>query len=92
MTFLRVLSEIKGANVKVPNMIKRSNEPETTVKHILCDCKCNLCNNETCNNETYQCECKNCSTCKKDYSGNTSTSISENGKYLKSIAEFSVIV
>ena len=43
------------------------------------------------NNETNQCECKNYRTCKKDYSWNPRTCICENSKYLKSIANDSVI-
>ena len=42
-------------------------------------------------NETCQCECKNYRRCKKDYSWNPSTCICENGKYLKSIADTSVV-
>ena len=44
------------------------------------------------NNETCQCECKYYRTCTNDYSRNPSTCICENGKYLKSIADVSVIV
>ena len=43
------------------------------------------------NNETCQCECKYCCACKKDYSWNPSTCICENGKFLKSIANNSII-
>ena len=42
-------------------------------------------------NGTCQCECKNYHKCKKDYSWNPSTCICENSKYLKSIADTSVI-
>ena len=38
-----------------------------------------------------QCECKNYSTCKKDYSWNPSTCICEDSKYLKNCADTSVI-
>ena len=43
------------------------------------------------NNKTCQCECKNYRECKKDYSWNPSASSCENSKYLKSIADTSVI-
>ena len=38
-----------------------------------------------------QCECKNYRTCKKYYSWKSSICICENDKYLKSIADTSVI-
>ena len=65
-------------------------------KHISYDCKSKF-NSTTCssnqkwNNETCQYECKNYRTCKKDYSWNPSTCICKNSKYLKSIADDSVI-
>ena len=34
------LSKTKDINVKVFNMITRTNEAKTMVKHISCDCKC----------------------------------------------------
>ena len=40
---------------------------------------------------TCQCECKHCHKCKKDYSWNPSKCICDNRKYLKSIANTSVI-
>ena len=43
------------------------------------------------NNKTCQCECKNCRKLKKHYSWSPSTCICENNKYLKSIADTSVI-
>ena len=65
-------------------------------KHISCECKWKL-NSATCNskqkwnNKTCQCECKIYRTCKKDYSWNPSTCICENSKYLKIVADTSVI-
>ena len=41
--------------------------------------------------KTCQLECINYRTCKKDYNWNPSTCICENSKYLKSIADSSVI-
>ena len=62
-------------------------------KYVSCDCKCKFksarCDsNQKWNNKTCQCECKNC---KKDYSWNPSPYHCENGKYLKSIVDDSVI-
>ena len=92
-----VPKKTKDINVKVFNVITNKNEAKTMAKHISCDCKY-IFNSTTCNsdqkwnNETCQCECKNYHTCKKDYSCNPSTCICENSKYLKSIADTSVIV
>ena len=77
-------------------MITNKNETTAMIEHISCDCKCKfnstICNsNQKWNNKTCQCECKNYRTCKKDYSWNPSTCICENSKYLKSIADTSVI-
>ena len=40
--------ETKYINFKVLNMIPNKNEAKTTIKHILCDCKCKF-NSTTCN-------------------------------------------
>ena len=78
-------------------MITRINEAKTLLKRISCNCNCKF-NNTTCNsnqkwnNETCPCECKNYCTRKKDYSQNPTTFICDNGKYLKCIADTSVIV
>ena len=47
--------------------------------------------NQKWNNETCHCDCKNHLMYKKDYGWNSSTCICENGEYLKSIADESVI-
>ena len=91
-----VPKETKDVNVKAFTMITNKNEAKAMERHISCDCKCKIycttCNsNQKWNNETYQCECKNYRNCKKDYSWNPSTCICENTKYLKSIADISVI-
>ena len=73
-------------------MIINKNE----ANYISRDCKCKL-NSATCksnrkwNNETSQCECKNYSAFKKDYSWNSSTCIYQNSKHLTGIADTSVI-
>ena len=85
----------KDINFKVFNKINKSKAKALT-NHISYFWKCKF-NSTTCssnrkwNNETYQCECKNYLTCKKDYGWNPSTFIYKNGKYLKSIANDSVI-
>ena len=77
-------------------MITNKSEVKTMRKHISCDCKCK-CNSRACNynqklnNKTCQWECKNYQKCKKDYTWNPSTCVCENSKYLKSIADTSVI-
>ena len=76
-TKICILIKTKDVNVKVFNMITNRKEAKIMVKHISCDCKCK------CNIDKCQCECKNYYTCKKDYSWNPSTSICENGNYLK---------
>ena len=65
-------------------------------KHISYNCKCKfnsatLNSTQKWNNETCECECKIYRTCKQDYSWNPSTCICGNDKYLKSIADFSVV-
>ena len=88
----------KDINVKVSvsNMITNTNEAKAMIKHISCDCNCKF-NSTNYNSsqkwtiETCQCDCKNYRICKKDYSWNPSTCICQNSKFLKSIADTSVI-
>ena len=47
--------------------------------------------NQKWNNEPCQCECRNYRNCKKDYNWNPRAYICENSKYLKSIADTSVM-
>ena len=82
--------------MKYFNMITNKHKAKKMAKHILCDWKYkfnsttdNL--NHKWNDEICQCECKSYGTCKKDYSWNPRTYICENSKYLKSIADTSVI-
>lgn len=66
------------------------------VKHIKCGYKCKF-NSITCNsnrrwnNDKCQYECKNYLTCKKFHIWSLNICIYENGKYLKIIADTSVI-
>ena len=84
-----VPKETKDINVKVFNIITNKNEVKILTKHIPCDCKCKFnsttCNsNQNWNSKACQCECRH-------YIWNPSTCICENIKYLKSIADTSVI-
>ena len=86
----------KDINVKAFNMITTKNEARTIAKHISCNCKYNF-NSTTCNSnkkwnkEACQCEGKNYHNCKNYFSWNLNTCICENRKYLKIIANTSVI-
>ena len=77
-------------------MITGINESKTLTKHISCQCKCKFdgtkCkSNKWWNNDKYQCECKKHHICEKDYVRNPATCNCENGKYLASIKDDSVI-
>ena len=88
--------ETKDIKVKVFKVIANKNEAKAMTKYISCDCECKF-NSKTCDSnrkwkdKTCQYECKNYSTFKKDSSWNPSTCICENSKYLKGIADTSVI-
>ena len=80
----------QDTNIKVFNMITNKNEAKTMTKRISCDCTCKFNStkynsNPNWNNEISQFECQNNCT------SNPSTCICENRKYLKSIADTSVI-
>ena len=67
----------KNINVKAFNMITNKNEANAMTEHISCDSKfkfnSTVCNSDQKgNNKSCQCEYKNCRTCQKDYSWNTS--------------------
>ena len=77
-------------------MITRINESKTLTKHMSCECKCKLdgtkCNsNQQWNNDICQCQCKKHHISEKDYVRNPATCNCENGKYLASIMDDSVI-
>ena len=90
-----VPKETKDINVKAFNMITNKDEAKAMTEHISCYCKCKF-NSTTCNsnqewnNKPRQCESKNYRKCKKDHCWHPSTSICENSKYLKSVADTSV--
>ena len=75
--------------------VSQENETQKMTKHISCDCKCKFSStlsNQKWNDKTSQFECKNYLKCKKDYSRNSSTCVCENSRYLKSVADTSVIM
>ena len=91
-TKICVPSETNNVNVKVFNKMARIYEAKKLIKYISCDYKWKFstttCNSDQkWNNDKCQCECEKYLTCKKNYS----TCICENSRYLKSIADDSVI-
>ena len=81
---------IKNLNLSVFNMIARTNESQTLIKHISYACKCKFhgrkCNsNQKWNNGKCRCRHKNLKEhylCKKYYIWNSAACSSGNGKYL----------
>ena len=77
-------------------MITVINESKTLTKHMSCECKCRFdvrkCNSDQWwNNDKCSCDCKKGHVCEKDYVWNPATCNRENGKYLASIMNDSVI-
>ena len=99
MTYLiRYVFQINTENLdlSVFSIITRINELKTLTEHISCECKCKFdeekCNsNQWWNNNKWRCEYKKYNICEKDYIWNISTCICENGKYLASVMDDSVI-
>ena len=77
-------------------MITGINESKTLTKHISCECKCRF-DGRKCNSDHWWnsnkcwCKCKKSHICEKDYVWNPATCNCENGKYLASIMDDSVI-
>ena len=77
-------------------MITNKYEAKTMTEHISCDCKFKF-YTTTCvskqkwNNKSCQWECENYHKCEKDYCWNPSICTCENSKYLKRVADTSVI-
>ena len=75
-----VPDKIKNANVKVSNLMSRTNKTRHIKFHKMCECKCRLdvsiCNNkQRWNDEKYRCECKELidkETCDKGFIWNPS--------------------
>ena len=77
-------------------MITGINESKASTKHVSCECKCifdgKKCNlNQKWNNDKCRCEFKKHHICERDYIWNPATCSCENGKYLASIIDDSVI-
>ena len=91
-----VPNKTEDLNLSMFNMITIINESNTLTKHISCECKCRFdgrkCNSDQWwNNKKCRCECKRNHACEKDYVWNPATGNFENGKYLASIMNDSVI-
>ena len=70
---------------------------KTLTKHTSCECKCKFdgtkCKSyQWCNNNKCPCQCKKHKVCEKDYVWNPATCNYENGKYLSSIMDDSMII
>ena len=91
-----VPNKTKDLNLSLFNMIAGINESKTLTNHISCECKCKF-NGRKCNsdqwwkNDKCRCQCKNFHLCEKSYVWNPATCNCENGKYLASIMDDSVI-
>ena len=90
-----VPNKTEDLNLSMFNMSTGINDSETLTKHVSCACKCRFdgrkCNsNQEWNNDKFRCECKK-HICEKDYIWNPATCSCENGKYLASIIDDSVI-
>ena len=84
-------------NLSVFNRITEINQSKTLTKHISCECKCKFegrkCNSgQLWNNDKCWSECKKYHVCEKEYIWNSAKCSCENGKYLASIMDGSVIM
>ena len=89
-------TEQKDLNLIVLNVIKGINESKTLIRHISYKCKCRFggrkCNSDQkWNNNKCLCQCKKHHICEKDYIWNPVTYSCQNGKYLATITDNSVI-
>ena len=93
---MRLKQSRRDLNMHVFNMATKKNESKIITKDISCKCKgifdgrkCN--SNQKWNNDKCGCELKKHNICEKHYIWNPATCSTENGKYLTSIIENSVI-
>ena len=89
-------NKTEDLNLSAFNMITGINESKTLTKHISCACICKFdeakCkSNQWWNIHKCPCECKKQYICEKDYALNPATCNCENGKYLASIIDDSII-
>ena len=92
-----VPNKTEDLNLSMFNMITGINESKTLTKHISCKCKCRFdgrkCNSDQWwNNDKCWCKRKKRHVCEKDYVSHPPTCSCENGKYLASIMDDSVII
>ena len=92
-----VPNKTEELNLNVFSMITGINGSKTLTKHISCKCRCKfderICNSDQWgNNHKCQCECNKRHVCEKDYVRNPATSNCENGKYVASILDDTVIM
>ena len=93
-------NKTEDLNLSVFNIITGRNESKILSKHVSCECKCKFdgikCNsNQKWNNDKCWNGCKNPeehNACEKDYIWNHATCSCENGKYLASTIDNSVIM
>ena len=93
---LCVPNKLKDLNLIMFNMIKGINESKILIKHISCEWKRKFDgrkynSNQKWNNDKCRCDRKKHHICQKDYIWNPATCSCENGKYLASIIDNSVI-
>ena len=91
-----VPNKTEDLNLSVFNTIRGINESKSLTKHISYGYKCKFdgrkCNsNQWWDDDKCRCECKKRHVCEKDYIWNAATCSCENGKYLASIMNDSVI-
>ena len=91
-----VPNKTEGLILSMLNMITGINEQKTLTEHISCECKFKFdvrkCNSvQKWNNDKCQYECKKHTICEKDYIWNPATCSCENGKYLASVMDVSLI-
>ena len=93
---VRIPNKTEDLNLIIFNIITGINELETLTKHIPSEYKCRLDgrkrnSNQYWINDKCWCESKKHHVCERDYVWNPSTCSCENGKYLASIMDDSVI-
>ena len=89
-------NKTNNLNLSVFSLITGINVAKTLRMHTSYECKCkfdktNCKSNKQWNNDKCQCECKKHHICEKEYVWNPATCSCENGKYLASIVDDSVI-
>ena len=93
---VRIPHKTEDLNLSVFNMITGINASKTLTEYISCKCKCKKCNSDqNWNNNKCRCECrksKEPNSYMKDYIWNPTTCSCENGKYVGSIVDDSLIM